>query len=599
MTTYKQYKYSFTDKNGWGWTINIIPNKSVMEFEYNSDLLDEVDLPSGFFLDDALTITSDLGDIPCGIVGSTAKCVINLSSINDALYDDLRESLLSINVDAWYALQQNVNVQAFETLGNWGGIESNFYFKPYNTYVFKTNYGDGDNYSVFWMGCQKPNPNNILTVTEQSNILTLEVELDNLFKCICEQINTKHLAIALRHNTKNCNGILSLGEFSEKQTGDNNWYLWHWGAPDTQAKFKSFVSLKNDLQALIGAVLRIFLHDTQATVSTFPLPFSTWGFRQNTKMGINTVINVSNNDVGYVSEIWLTNKKPQELKGGVHVDANCFNKFTNLYDILKNIAECSLETWRLSYTNTTLSVYSNAIFDGSNSNGFALTKSTAFSDVKIDFTQGRGLSSTEVNVESVKGKFNTEEFRYSDYGTDGDNTKTISTMFHNMPVNGDEDPVTDFYQNKYEYKFMPAGMIIYQQAGDVVGDYRRVRADVLIKGQTLARPDKRTNNSVTQSIYEQQQSCSPLITAQVLYNEMSNAGQLIFEFDTSIILRVNPLQPFTVNYQRPEDIGKSAVVYMNQLNPYLTGTYYPILMMSEVQLLDGSIKVKYLSRGSE
>lgn len=598
MTTFKQYQYAFTDKNGWGWTIDIIPNKSVMEFEYNSDLLDVVSLPAGFFLDDALSITSDLGDIPAGIVGSTAKCVINLSSINDAQYDVLRESILSINVDAWYALQQGANVQAFESLGNYGGIETNFYFKPYNTYIFKTNYGSGG-YSVFWMGCQKPNPNNVLTVTEQSNILTLEIELDNLFKCICEQINTKHLAIALRYSTKICNAILSLGEFTEKQTGNTDYNLFHWGAPDTQSKFKTFLTLKDNLQSLIAAVFRIFIHNTQASISTFPLPFSTWGYRQHTKFGVNTNISVSNNEVGYISEIWLTNKNPQELKGGVHVDDNCFNKFTNLYDILKNIAESSLETWRVSYTNTTMSINSNAIFDGANANGFLLTSATAFSDVKIDFTQGRGLSSTEVNVESVKGKFNSEEFRYSDYGTDGDNTKTISTMFHNMPVNGEDDPITDTWQNKYEYKFMPAGMIIYQQVGDIVGDYRRVRADVLIKGQTLARPDKRTNNSVTQSIYEQQQSCSPSITAMVLYNEMSNAGQLIFEFDTSMILRVSPLQPFTVNNQRPEDVGKSAVVYMNQLNPYLTGTYYPILMMSEIQLLDGSVKVKYLSRGTE
>ena len=599
MTTFKKYRYSFTDKNGWNWNIDIIPNKSVMEFEYSADVLDIVNLPSNFFLDDALSIASDLGDIPCGIVASTGKCTINLSSITDAQYDVLRESILSVNVDAWYALQQGNYVGAFETLGNWGGIETNFYFKPYNTYIFSTDYGGAQAAGVFWIGCQKPNPNNKLTVTEQSNIMVFEIELDNLFKCICEQVSIKHLAIALRHNTKDCHAILSLGEFSEKFSGETNWNLWHWGAPNTRAKFKTFLSLKNDVSNLIGAIFRIFMHNTQASVSTFPLPLSTWGFRQHTNYGNNANISVSNNDVGYVSEIWMMNKTPNELKGGVHIDDTCFNKFTNLYDILKNIAESSLETWRISYTFSSMSIHSNAIFDTSTANGFLLSSGTAFSDVSIEFTQGRGLSTVEINVESVKGKFNSEEYRYNDYGTDGDNTKTLTTMFHNLPVNGDENPISDDYQPKYLYGFIPTGMIIYQQAGDVVGDYRRVRADVLIKGQTLARPDKRTNNIVTQSIYEQQQSCSPSITAMVLFNEMSNAGQLIFEFDTSMILRTNPLQPFTVNFQRPEDIGKSAVVYMNQLNPFLTGTYYPILMSSEIQLLDGSVKVKYLSRGSE
>ena len=56
MTTFKKYRYSFTDKNGWNWNIDIIPNKSVMEFEYSADVLDIVNLPSNFFLDDALSV---------------------------------------------------------------------------------------------------------------------------------------------------------------------------------------------------------------------------------------------------------------------------------------------------------------------------------------------------------------------------------------------------------------------------------------------------------------------------------------------------------------------------------------------------------------
>ena len=175
----QRFVTTWTSEDSIQWRMYIIPSS----VDYiTGGTSSNVTLPSEFLLRD-MTLETELGSIPAGLVSQVLKINVNIAALQgtQALID-LRADLLRgtttkrvpLNSDGTAYLASDLTLEQRE-------------FDAFNTFVLQ--YDDGSGYKTAFIGCQKYSAENELEITALDNVITFSIEIYDVFRCIGEIVN--------------------------------------------------------------------------------------------------------------------------------------------------------------------------------------------------------------------------------------------------------------------------------------------------------------------------------------------------------------------------------------------------------------------------
>jgi hypothetical protein len=529
----QRFVTTWTSEDAIQWRMYIIPSS----VDYITPALSSnVTLPSEFLLRD-MSLDTELGSIPAGLVSQVLKINVNIAALqgSDAL-NDLRADLLRGTTTKRVPLNSDGSEYLASDIPDIAQRE----FDAFNTFVLQ--YNDGSGWKVAFIGCQKYSAENELEITALDNVITYTIEIYDIFRCIGEIINQDIWVKALKPTTDTValSSAYSAGEGAaytsiEIGQGYKN-YIFSFDPYyavdiiDGNSYFHThlFSRLTTKIGTMYSAYMRAITQKLTSSFSAAEFFQKTMVFYENQDQ-----VNISPY-LQYISEIWTRIGDDLQLVGGAHYDSKMFGQFTNFYEVYKSIIESSIEVLRPTYTFTsgTPDAYTvTMVADNPYPFDYQVTfnEDSTYSSLKIKLFS-EALNQVNVAVSTITGESDTTEYQYGKQGTSGDNSKDLKIMFHNLPI------IT--YRNSYvetphvwKRNTINAGTLLYWHSPEEgLVDLKKVNTlcSVFFGGEDFAPPVPLSNYEDIpeyQMILEQQQSGLPTTIAQSLVNFLGRSKQ--------------------------------------------------------------------------
>jgi hypothetical protein len=563
----QRFVTTWTSEDSIQWRMYIIPSS----VDYITPALSSnVTLPSEFLLRD-MSLDTELGSIPAGLVSQVLKINVNIAALqgSDAL-DDLRVDLLQGTTTKKRPLNSDGTpwIDAFTTT-------EQTEFDAFNTFVLQ--YNDGSGWKVAFIGCQKYSAENELEITALDNVITYTIEIYDIQRCIGEAI-TPHIwsRLLMRDSTTvNYSASVALSEsteFTQLYSGfmlddPNTGYAMLDILPDGFSMYIStFARLKTKigemyskyLRALTGKLTASFVCHDMFTYSVF-------------------LRDSSNNYIApqylcYVSEIY---DNQGQLVGGALGDSKMFAQFTNFYEAYKMLCDNALETVRPTYSFTsgtpdayTLTMVSSNPYPALGTPSITFDQQNTYSNFKIKmFSEVLNQVTTEVT--SITGNSDTTSFPSGKQGTSGDNSKDLKIMFHNVPqltsrsanlASYADIPYSSFI--KWQRNTINSGYLLYFEASNIIIVPKPI-VNVFFGGEDYAAPTDTSPyiDPSTQVIWKQQNACLPQTISEAMVNFLGRKKQAEATLTTNFTTA-----KFT-------DVGKRCTIDLVDYNTLLESIY--------------------------
>lgn len=624
---YKRYYSEWSDENSWAYTLYIIPSNANGNPLFPNDApsfdanFTAVKLPDDFIKRD-MKLSTELGEIPVGIVSQTLEMTLNLGALQGTTdYDDLRGQLLQgsssagmnynasgvkCNSDSRYAFNQYTDIFGKNYTYGVGG------FQKFNVFILMVN--DGFGIRPIFIGAQKYAAENELTVNKLSEILAYKIECFDVMRCIGEAISHDAFMLFMTEGMlvppasidygDGITELSSAGKYMIRLYSDN--YTDSRGnarsardkVPNDILYFTStFERMQTLMQDMFTRYMRGFTWNLNSSIS-LPIPFAkAWTFyKQRNKHGSIPTDTISK--PAYISEIWQLangNDRPlPRLLGGALKDPTALGKVKNGYEILSLIVENSLEIYRLSYSHSALSGWFSASYSADYlrpdlASGITFGVSNTYGDVKFKMFS-ETVKSAKASCSTLQGEKDSKSFPYEEQGTSGDNSKDLEIVFHNLPSASNRKKDAD-------RDAINTGMIVYEPS--IFGRIKKVDStcqykysstdavklqydDVPASGENMAL-GKDDNFSVAM-IVEQQTAGVPYTIAYSLVKALGSARETELTFKTK-----------HMNCD-PDDVGKTCTINMNAMNPLITKIYNAntgtaVITKHELDIFSGSVDI--------
>ena len=561
----QRFVTTWSSEDGLDWRMYIIPSS----VDYISPATSSnVTLPSEFLLRD-MSLDTELGNIPAGLVGQVLKINVNIAALQGTnALNDLRADLLRgttakrvpLNADGSAYLASDLTLEERE-------------FDAFNTFVLQ--YNDGS-WKTAFIGCQKYSAENELEITALDNVVKFSIEIFDISRCIGEIINPTIWQKALACNSDVVN--YSLLFYQPENTEVKEMFI---GYPyintdvtsgSISAKdytpgasymhISTFARLKTKINTMYSAYMRAI---TQKLASSFIaddfFAKSCTFFETDNPVNVTTYLS-------YVAEIWTVVDGELLLAGGAHVDKGLFGQFTNFYEVYKSLIEGSVETLRptYSFTSGTPDTYTLTMVG---SNPYPVTSVATFdedntySSLKIKMFS-EALNQVNVTVSTITGEADTTEYGFGKQGTSGDNSKDLKIMFHNLPMitfrNAYKDEGTNakiWYRNTVN-----AGTLLYY---GIYGFTKpQASCSIFFGGEdyaTAVQPSLYLKRPEYQMILEQQTSGLPTTIAGAMVNFLGRPKQA----EATLTSRFTTI--------KGSDVAKRCTVDLNDYNNLLYAIY--------------------------
>jgi hypothetical protein len=531
----QRFVTTWTSEDSIQWRMYIIPSS----VDYITPALSSnVTLPSEFLLRD-MSLDTELGSIPAGLVSQVLKINVNIAALQgtDAL-NDLRADLLRGTT----AKRVPLNSDGTEYLAS-DLTEAQREFDAFNTFVLQ--YNDGSGWKVAFIGCQKYSAENELEITALDNVITYTIEIYDIFRCIGEIINQDIWVKALKPTTDTValSSSYSAGEGAaytsiEIGQGYKNYSFsfdpyYAVDIIDGNSYFHTqlFSRLTTKIGTMYSAYMRAITQKLTSSFSAAEFFQKTMVFYENQDQ-----VNISPY-LQYISEIWTRIGGDLQLVGGAHYDSKMFGQFTNFYEVYKSIIESSIEVLRPTYTFTsgTPDAYTlTMVADNPYPYDYQVTfnEDSTYSSLKIKLFS-EALNQVNVAVSTITGEWDTTEYQYGKQGTSGDNSKDLKIMFHNVPIITYRTNRDSYVETPHMWKrnTINAGTLLYWHSPqEGLFDLKKVNTlcSVFFGGEEFAPPVPLSNYEDIpeyQMILEQQQSGLPTTIAQSLVNFLGRSKQ--------------------------------------------------------------------------
>lgn len=571
----------WTSENGYTYKLYIVPSHDYIDAVDTAfgGFAPDVQLPASFLLE-TINLTTELGDIPAGIVSQTLEIEVNLAALQGTTaLNNLRAQILRGTTQTLYPIKQT------------GAFAVTNYFSCFNTFYLLCDYGTGV-FAPIFIGCQKFAAENELNISQLDNVVPFKIELFDIMRCIGEMIKQPFWTEELKaQNTViDWGGGYSENEQTEhKKLRSGTTYdaprLPRTGAIDLTVEpyvyyATTFERMQSKINEMYAGHLRALIPH-YSNVAAVPVPFAKGFTFYRNRLDLTDSL-VTAPKIGYIAEI--KNTETGRTDGGPHVDKNAFGAFTNFHEVLKAIAEQSFELWRLQYSWSQFAGWFSAQYvadfvlpetkSGTDPNGILFDTSNIITDVKVKLLQETVAEAT-ANVKTIGGEKDTKEFPAGSQGTSGDNSKDLQVMFHNLTLATDrkqESGINNIGNTQYDRdddasyfirNGIACGQIVYNDAG------RIKKVDTVCKASwnygsiqpgisSLVDRFIGRNGAI---IKEQQEAGLPLTLASAMVAVLSDPRQAVAEFDSIIE---------TVKYT---DVGKECRIDFNALNPLLVSIY--------------------------
>jgi len=564
----QRFVTTWTSEDSIQWRMYIIPSS----VDYITPALSSnVTLPSEFLLRD-MSLDTELGSIPAGLVSQVLKINVNIAALQGTqALNDLRADLLRGTT----AKRVPLNSDGTEYLS--GLALGQRQFDAFNTFVLQ--YNDGSGFKTAFIGCQKYSAENELEITSLDNVITYTIEIFDIFRCIGEIINQDIWVEALKPTTDTVawNASYSTGEGTalngiEIGQGYTNYIrdfdpYYAVDIIDGNSYFHTqlFSRLTTKIGTMYSAYMRAITQKLTSSFSAAEFFQKTMVFYENQDQ-----VNISPY-LQYISEIWTRIGDDLQLVGGAHYDSKMFGQFTNFYEVYKNIIESSIEVLRPSYTFTsgTPDAYTlTMVADNPYPYDYQVTfnEDSTYSSLKIKLFS-EALNQVNVAVSTITGEWDTTEYQYGKQGTSGDNSKDLNIMFHNLPIityrnSYNEDGLNRWYRNTIN-----AGYLLYWESPETgIFDSKKVNTlcSVFFGGEDFAL-------AVPSSLYDQLPEYQ-----MILEQQQSGIGRTISEALVNFLGRPKQAEAsLTTNFTtaKTNDVAKRCTIDLADYNTLLESIY--------------------------
>ena len=562
----QRFVTTWTSEDSIPWRMYIIPSS----VDYISPAVSSnVTLPSEFLLRD-MTLETELGSIPAGLVSQVLKINVNIAALQgtQALID-LRADLLRgtttkrvpLNSDGTAYLASDLTLEQRE-------------FDAFNTFVLQ--YDDGSGYKTAFIGCQKYSAENELEITALDNVITFSIEIYDVFRCIGEIVNQDIWVKALQPTTDTVawSSTYSIGEgatanrveigqyynkvksldvyFAIDQLDGNSYY-----------HSQLFTRLTTKISTMYSAYMKAITQKLTSSFVAADFFTKTLVFYKNQEQ---TAIAPY---MQYISEIWTNIEGTFTLVGGAHVDPTMFGKYTNFYEVYRSILESSLEILRHSYTFTsgTPDAYTLTMVAD---NPYPVTpfvtfdQDNTYSSLKIKMLS-EGLNQVNVDITTISGVQDTTEYGFGKQGTSGDNSKDLVLMFHNLPIITFRNTFDPEPFNTWRRNTLNGGYLIYFDPSIPSGLMKvGTLMSVFFGGEDFALPvpvSPYVEFPEHQMILEQQESGIGRTISQAMVNFLGRPKQAEATLTTNFVTA------------KTNDVGKRCTIDLSDYNALLESVY--------------------------
>lgn len=563
----QRFVTTWTSEDSIQWRMYIIPSS----VDYITPALSSnVTLPSEFLLRD-MSLDTELGSIPAGLVSQVLKINVNIAALQGTTaLNDLRVDLLQGTTTKKRPLNSDGTpwIDAFTTT-------EQTEFDAFNTFVLQ--YNDGSGFKTAFIGCQKYSAENELEITALDNVITFTIEIYDIQRCIGEAI-TPHIwsRLLMRDNTTvNYSASVALSEntqFNQLYSGfmlddPNTGYAMLDILPDG---FSMYISTFARLKTKIGEMYSKYLRALTGKLTASFVCHDIFTYSVFLKDSSNNFILPQY--LCYVSEIY---DNQGQLVGGALGDSKMFAQFTNFYEAYKMICDNALETVRPTYSFTsgnpdayTITMVSSNPYPVLATPSITFDQDNTYSNFKIKmFSEVLNQVTTEVT--SITGNSDTTSFPSGKQGTSGDNSKDLKIMFHNVPqltsrsanlASYADIPYSSFI--KWQRNTINSGYLLYFEASNIIIVPKPI-VNVYFGSEDYAAPTDTSPyiDPSTQVIWKQQNACLPQTISEAMVNFLGRKKQAEATLTTNFTTA-----KFT-------DVGKRCTIDLVDYNTLLESIY--------------------------
>jgi hypothetical protein len=563
----QRFVTTWTSEDSIQWRMYIIPSS----VDYITPALSSnVTLPSEFLLRD-MSLDTELGSIPAGLVSQVLKINVNIAALQGTTaLNDLRVDLLQGTTTKKRPLNSDGTpwIDAFTTT-------EQTEFDAFNTFVLQ--YNDGSGFKTAFIGCQKYSAENELEITALDNVITFTIEIYDIQRCIGEAI-TPHIwsRLLMRDNTTvNYSASVALSEntqFNQLYSGfmlddPNTGYAMLDILPDG---FSMYISTFARLKTKIGEMYSKYLRALTGKLTASFVCHDIFTYSVFLKDSSNNFILPQY--LCYVSEIY---DNQGQLVGGALGDSKMFAQFTNFYEAYKMICDNALETVRPTYSFTsgnpdayTITMVSSNPYPVLATPSITFDQDNTYSNFKIKmFSEVLNQVTTEVT--SITGNSDTTSFPSGKQGTSGDNSKDLKIMFHNVPqltsrsanlASYADIPYSSFI--KWQRNTINSGYLLYFEASNIIIVPKPI-VNVYFGSEDYAAPTDTSPyiDPSTQVIWKQQNACLPQTISEAMVTFLGRKKQAEATLTTNFTTA-----KFT-------DVGKRCTIDLVDYNTLLESIY--------------------------
>jgi hypothetical protein len=563
----QRFVTTWTSEDSIQWRMYIIPSS----VDYITPALSSnVTLPSEFLLRD-MSLDTELGSIPAGLVSQVLKINVNIAALQGTTaLNDLRVDLLQGTTTKKRPLNSDGTpwIDAFTTT-------EQTEFDAFNTFVLQ--YNDGSGFKTAFIGCQKYSAENEIEITALDNVITFTIEIYDIQRCIGEAI-TPHIwsRLLMRDNTTvNYSASVALSEntqFNQLYSGfmlddPNTGYAMLDILPDG---FSMYISTFARLKTKIGEMYSKYLRALTGKLTASFVCHDIFTYSVFLKDSSNNFILPQY--LCYVSEIY---DNQGQLVGGALGDSKMFAQFTNFYEAYKMLCDNALETVRPTYSFTsgnpdayTITMVSSNPYPVLATPSITFDQDNTYSNFKIKmFSEVLNQVTTEVT--SITGNSDTTSFPSGKQGTSGDNSKDLKIMFHNVPqltsrsanlASYADIPYSTFI--KWQRNTINSGYLLYFEASNIIIVPKPI-VNVFFGSEDYAAPTDTSPyiDPSTQVIWKQQNACLPQTISEAMVTFLGRKKQAEATLTTNFTTA-----KFT-------DVGKRCTIDLVDYNTLLESIY--------------------------
>ena len=563
----QRFVTTWTSEDSIQWRMYIIPSS----VDYITPALSSnVTLPSEFLLRD-MSLDTELGSIPAGLVSQVLKINVNIAALQGTTaLNDLRVDLLQGTTTKKRPLNSDGTpwIDAFTTT-------EQTEFDAFNTFVLQ--YNDGSGFKTAFIGCQKYSAENEIEITALDNVITFTIEIYDIQRCIGEAI-TPHIwsRLLMRDNTTvNYSASVALSEntqFNQLYSGfmlddPNTGYAMLDILPDG---FSMYISTFARLKTKIGEMYSKYLRALTGKLTASFVCHDIFTYSVFLRDSSNNFILPQY--LCYVSEIY---DNQGQLVGGALGDSKMFAQFTNFYEAYKMLCDNALETVRPTYSFTsgnpdayTITMVSSNPYPVLATPSITFDQDNTYSNFKIKmFSEVLNQVTTEVT--SITGNSDTTSFPSGKQGTSGDNSKDLKIMFHNVPqltsrsanlASYADIPYSTFI--KWQRNTINSGYLLYFEASNIIIVPKPI-VNVFFGSEDYAAPTDTSPyiDPSTQVIWKQQNACLPQTISEAMVTFLGRKKQAEATLTTNFTTA-----KFT-------DVGKRCTIDLVDYNTLLESIY--------------------------